>query len=264
MSRHLYGSSPTQRKIAAGLVALVLFGAAQLSHANSGITLNTSGAWTSYTANDSSVGAVVSGLNTAQLSWGVTPPVNAALQSGLIFSQTSYGLGSELSLDTAFSVGTLTHSNHVINIATGISDANLRLNFTFGNNSTPTQFNYNFNILETPNSIIDPLLPLAGCSIWQSSLTPCDDIISFANEPTSQQFSLDGQLFSFNLLGFSGFNENTGPYKMITTENTETTQFLMAKITAVPTPVPAPAALWLLGSGLLGLAGFSKRKRIPQ
>jgi hypothetical protein len=27
------------------------------------------------------------------------------------------------------------------------------------------------------------------------------------------------------------------------------------------TPVPVPAAVWLLGSGLIGLAGVAKRKR---
>ncbi len=30
----------------------------------------------------------------------------------------------------------------------------------------------------------------------------------------------------------------------------------------VRTPVPIPAAVWLFGSGLLGLIGFSKRKKV--
>ncbi|MDP2027473.1 VPLPA-CTERM sorting domain-containing protein [Sulfuriferula sp.] len=31
-----------------------------------------------------------------------------------------------------------------------------------------------------------------------------------------------------------------------------------------PTPVPVPAALWLLGSGLLGLVGITRRKYVPK
>ena len=33
------------------------------------------------------------------------------------------------------------------------------------------------------------------------------------------------------------------------------------QVTATPAPVPIPAAVWLFGSGLLGLMGFSQRRR---
>jgi hypothetical protein len=261
MSNQTHRSNPTQRKVAAGLVSLVLFGATQLSHAESTFTLNTSGAWTSYIANDSSVGAVVNGVNTAELSWGDTPETTDP-QSSLLFTPTSYAGGFGLPLGVAFKLGTLTHSNQVIDIATGISDANLRLNLTFGPSSGSTEFNYNFNIFESPNTSGYPAvqLPLSACAPWQASETPCDDRISFTDKPTSQQFSFNGMLYSFTLLGFS--NGEGYSSEMITTENTNTTQFLMANITAVP--VPVPAALWLFGSGLLGLAGFAKRKRTHQ
>jgi hypothetical protein len=204
---------------------------------------------------------VVSGLNTTTLSWGDTPAPNDP-QSSLTFTATSFGSGQGPLLNSVFTLGTLTHSNNVIDIATGITSAKLSLNLNFGATSTFIAPIYDFNILETPNTVIDPLYPLAGCAAWQSSLTPCDDKISLSSLNQGKQFTLNGQLYSFNLLGFS--NGEGYSSDMITSENVDTTRNLMASITAVPTPVPVPSALWLLGSGLLGLAGFAKRKRIPQ
>lgn len=36
---------------------------------------------------------------------------------------------------------------------------------------------------------------------------------------------------------------------------------VLAEITPVPAPVPVPAAVWLMGSGLLGLAGVARRSQ---
>jgi hypothetical protein len=36
---------------------------------------------------------------------------------------------------------------------------------------------------------------------------------------------------------------------------------VLAEITPVPVPVPVPAAVWLMGSGLLGLAGVARRSQ---
>ncbi|GAO37551.1 hypothetical protein SCT_2983 [Sulfuricella sp. T08] len=263
MSSQLYGSSTTQRKIATGLVSLVLFGATQLSHAASLITLqSTTEAWTGYTLapeallaeyyNDS--GAYASSLvNMNGLSWGESTTTGGGPQSGLYFQQTSNGL--EVTLGAVFALGTLSHSNQRIYTDTSITNANLQLRFSFNAGDTSVNtgpFDYNFSIFESLNS--------AGtCPLWQVSATPCDDKISFRAVSNSQQFSLNGQLYSFNLLGF--YNGEGYSSDMITTEQMTTTRNLMASITAVPTPVPVPAALWLFGSGLLGLAGFARRKR---
>ena len=38
--------------------------------------------------------------------------------------------------------------------------------------------------------------------------------------------------------------------------------FVSGSITSVASPVPIPSALWLFGSGLLGLVGISRRKKV--
>ncbi|MBU1690038.1 MAG: THxN family PEP-CTERM protein [Gammaproteobacteria bacterium] len=260
MSSHPYGSSPTQCKIAAGLVSLVLFGATQLSQAASITLQNTTGAWTAYTLAPEALYTIVNNVyvndggahassfvNMNGLSWGESP-ISGGPQSGLIFNQTSNG--SSVELGAMFELGTLTHSNQLIYTDTSITNANLQLKLTLtGTGSVTTgPFDYNFSIFESLNS--------GSCPTWQASMIPCDDKISFSSAPMSQQFSLDGQLYWFNLLGFSK-DRATISSGMITTEQMATTQYLMANITAVP----VPAALWLLGSGLLGLAGFARRKR---
>lgn len=271
MSSQLLGTISTQRKIAAGLVSLVLFGATQLSHADAvPITLqNTTGTWTTYTLAPAALwdggtyaspfvqainypgtnGAIKNGLY-----WGESD--TGGPQNGLLFNPTSNG--SVITLGATFTLGALTHYNNSIWLDTAITNANLKLQLSLaGTNSITTgPFDYDFSIFETPNS--------GTCPAWQASSTLCDDKISFSAASISQQFSLDGQLYSFNLLGFYT-NPSTIVSDMITTEQIATTRNLMASITAVPTtPVPAPAALWLLGSGLLGLTGFAKRKHTYQ
>lgn len=274
MPNQLYISSFTQRKIAAGLLSLALLGATQLSHAAPITLQNTVGTWTTYTLAPDALwdgGTYASSLVQAVNYPGTNGAIKNGLywgesntggnKSGLLFDPTSNG--SAVTLGTAFKLGELTHYNNSIYLDTAITNANLKLQLSLAGTGSITTgpLNYSFNIFETPN--------VAGsCPSWQASTTPCDDKISFSASSTSQQFSLDGQLYSFNLLGFFK-DPSTIVSDMITTEQMATTRNLMASITAVPstvtaTPVPAPAALWLLGSGLLGLAGFAKRKRITQ
>lgn len=251
MSSQLNGSSSTPRKIAAGLVSLVLFGATQLSHAAQITLQSTAVDWPTFSGPS---GAQWNSDHTG-LFWGT--PTSAGGQSGLVFN-TQNSNGYAVPLDSGFALGVLYHYNYAIDPSTAITNADLRLHLTLSGSGsgtvTPGPFDFNFSIFESPNN--------ADCPTWQASSTPCDDKISFT--PESKQFTLDGQLYSFNLLGFYK-NPATLDPNMITSEQTTSSNWLYASITEVSTtPVPVPAALWLLGSGLLGLAGFAKRKRIPQ
>lgn len=258
MPSQLNGFSFTQRKIAAGLVSIVLFGATQLSYADTTpITLqNTAGTWTNltYAVNgplwaggpEASYFVVQNNPNDGSLSWGDSA-VAGGNANGLLFHPTSNG--STYNLNTAFELGTLTHSNYAIWSDTAITNAGLGLQLSLNGAGPVTTGPFNFSIA-------------SSCPSSTVNANPCDDTISFS--AASTQFNLAGQLYSFNLLGFYkdqlSFSDN-----MITTANSTKSGSLMASITAVQTtPVPAPAALWLLGSGLLGLAGFAKRKHTHQ
>ena len=184
MSSQLYRTSSTQRKVASGLLSLVLFGATQLSHADAvPMTLqNTAGAWTTYTLAPNPVsyaGSLVqvanyAGTNGAVMNglfWGESIQ-SGGPQSALLFNPTSNG--SAVTLGAAFALGTLTHYNYSIWSDTAITNANLALQVSLAGTGSVTTgpFNYNFSIFETANS--------GACPAWQVSSTLCDDKISFS------------------------------------------------------------------------------------
>lgn len=257
MSSQLNGSSFTQRKIATFLASLALFGITQISHAASIALEKTEGAWPAYSlvtgaypGSDQLVNEYSftnSGVTSNGLFWG--EPADAEISTnrmGLLYTPASNG--SQINLGEAFTIGKLSHYNYAIYSDTAITNAymDLKLSLT---GASPVTTTVGFGIASSC-----PSVPL--------NTDPCDDKISFS--AASTQFNLDGNRYSFNLLGFYK-DQTTFAFDMTTTAQTANAQWLMASITAVPTtPVPAPAALWLLGSGLLGLAGFAKRKRIHQ
>ena len=84
----------------------------------------------------------------------------------------------------------------------------------------------------------------ANETLLLSSLTS-DDFIDFAPA------TIKGILFSAPFVG----NLTTNPFLFIP----KLTEFTL--ITQAPSAVPVPAAVWLFGSGLIGLIGIAHRKR---
>ena len=75
-------------------------------------------------------------------------------------------------------------------------------------------------------------------------------------------------LFSYNPIAYNGSNHNgllmnDGPFAGHLLEFNTTTSLLAEIDNPFPvySPVPVPAAVWLFGSGLIGLVGFSRRKK---
>lgn len=229
----------TKRQSIHGLALFALLAFSSLTNAATVTYQSTTGTWTNYTYNTSTApyaSDFIQGVGTSNLYWGEPYYASNGPQESMIFQGNN---NSTTPGSSPFAIGWLTHSNNAIYGDTNITSANLSLQLSL-TGSSAFNFNYTFNIAQDTNTYADTL-----------SFSPVG----------STQFSLDGQLYSFNLLGF--YNQGSIYSQILVGDGATVTQApLYASITTIGvTPVPAPAALWLLGSGLLCLTGFAKRKR---
>jgi hypothetical protein len=201
---------------------------------------NASGTWGSYSSTATYASSYIQGIGTSDVYWGDS--LTTYGQKNLIFQGNA--TGSTVTPGSAFAIGWLTHANNAITADSNITSANLSLQLSLAGYSA-VNFNYNFDIAQGPET--DDL---------QTSYA---DTLTFS--PVGRtQFKLGDQAYSFELLGFYKDDATTNSTLKVPDTLTALQIPLYAKITAVP----VPAALWLLGSGLLGLAGFAKRKHTSQ
>lgn len=185
-------------------------------------------------------GMVTSGDNTDSFSWGTGNPPSSLDYAGTSFNEDE---------NNAFVFGTLTHTNGVISIPTRADtvDLSVTLNFT-----SPTvlseSFLFNLSLITTPNT---------G--------TPDEnaDIVNFDNTVPSNFFSHNGIDYTLEFLGFgtltgSGFTI-ADSFRVL--EGGSASVDLVGQITSTPAVVPVPAAVWLFGTALFGLVGFSRRRK---
>lgn len=165
-------------------------------------------------------------------------------QSGLGF--TGVVSGRTFESGDIFEIGQLRHFNHPIYAGSAASAAMLTLNVAFNNPAGVAEmFDFTFAIDETPNSPGPPL---------------SDDIIDFPATALVHSFSIGDADYTFQLLGFGPTADKLINYFQSPEGVTNATQ-LWGKIEHVPSTVPEPGSLFLLGWGLLGLAGLRKKFR---
>ena len=212
------------------------------------ITLsNVSGTWTGTNggSNVNYLTATVSYGNGTehQVRWGIPAP-QAEGQSGLGFTgiappPTSFQIGDP------FEIGQLRHFNQPIYSGSEATEAYLKINMSFSDPVGLTAaFNFTFDINETPNTTGDP---------YQDA-----DIITFPSSYPSETFSINGVEYTLQLLGF-GDSPNNLINSFSSPEGGSNATKLWGRITTPPA-VPIPSTVLLLGSGLVGLVGFSRKR----
>jgi len=182
-----------------------------------------------------------------EIRWGVGSPV-ATVNSGYRFDSAAPP-SMVVNTGDVFSFGNLTHFNNPIFSGGGISGAQLNIttDLTIGGVPlTEGPFTFSFIHNETPNSCS----PQPNCA---------NDIVSFSNLVTSDTFTVAGQMYTLNLLGFSYNGVTTNSFS--SPEGGNNTAQLLGSFSAPIVTVPEPSTLGIFALSMVGLASFRLRRQ---
>lgn len=175
------------------------------------------GKWTLITG-----GSGHQGVNTNEIRWG-TP--TGSQKSGLRF--TNSGNQSFKTGDT-FYLGMLTHMNWPTQSGTAANGAKLQITLNFDRPNIPdVVLNYNFAIEETPNTS-------GSCKVYQRTLTPCDDKVTFPNPYAEETFTIGDTLYTLVIKGFVDDYPKGNPVDaFVTEEQKDNSAFLVGYLSSI-------------------------------
>lgn len=168
----------------------------------------------------------------------------------------SYGTSSAMWVNPTSGNYSFSVQFEILNTAVTGSSAGLK-----GINSLPdTGFSYEF--MTDGNSVFSLDYSLAG-SFFGTSCILCSFFTVIDGVMQSQQVSATGTV-SFDLLGSGIHSVQIGTSNLSITDTISgrnTFRDLNGAFAWELRPVPVPAAVWLFGSGLIGLIGVARRKK---
>jgi hypothetical protein len=195
-------------------------------------------------------GANVTGIGSPSISWGD----GFVPDSGYDFIASATPINGIVPNGPTFDLGDFVHRNQPIPAGTAITGAQLNLAVagTLTNGGvTPFSVNSVFQFTHNETTNATPCLP--------GSISTCDDVVTAVlNTGASTSVTILGTEYFFSIEGFT-YGGSTFT-QFLTQEGADNSAELVGAFTSKPTVVPIPAAAWLFGSALFGMAGIGYRR----
>ncbi len=248
------------------LIGAVIGLSASISQAATVSIEGISGQFTDWGNNDAYGVSTSTSGNDASITWGKPP--QGGLKSGYDFDA-----GGDLTATegTDFALGTFSHHNWPIYTypapgkQSAIDWTELQVTFDVKIDDEMFQVTKNYTFLhdETPNKGDNGACAHGGQSGDAGvNVNGCADRVEAQNnEGSSSSVEVDGLLYTFEFSGFEIGGETVDFF--LTKEQAITEAVLKGKYTveALVSPVPLPAAGWMLIAGVGGLAAMKRKKR---
>ncbi|MGE0409188.1 MAG: THxN family PEP-CTERM protein [Amphiplicatus sp.] len=230
------------RKILAGLAVGAFAVFATAANAATVSFSNITGAWSNSTGVSPGTFTVTgNGTSTATLAWG-NPVPSSGPKSSYVFGAAS-NTNVNVPPNAQLTLGTFTHNNFPIaNPGPELESTVLTVAMNIAVDGNPQglfNFVFNFDHDETAN--------VGGGNC-------CNDIVTITNSGLSQNFSVNGLLYTVSILGFQVGGNIVGAFSTVEGQANN------ANLIAVVSAVPIPGAIPLFLAGLAGL-GYSLRRR---
>ena len=200
---------------------------------------------------------LVDGLGTNQIRWG--DPAET-MQSGYNF--TSSDVPFSVEEQNEFVIGTFSHENFPV-FGTFLRSANLSVQFSLTGVLQPITSTFSFIHNETVNDPLSGNCPNGEANGVGVNAAGCaDKVTATLNREQSESFVIDGETYVLDILGFQREGEKFTDFW--TEENRTNAADLIAIFrlddSEPPSPIPLPAAGWLLLAGFASLGLLRRRK----
>lgn len=214
---------------------------------------NITGSWSSVDP----AGVTVSNNGTANPSmrWG-TPQGSG--QSGYDFNAAA-DFQVEVPPNTDVTLGSFSHLNNPIT-GTSLNSATLTVAIDIvvdGIAQGSRNFVFDFTHEETPNGA-NPCAN-GGAQGVGVNVNGCADLVTVTNNNLSEDFLVDGVLYTIAILGFKVGDDIVSTFETI--EQMTNTAQLIGRVTVAEVPIPAAIPLFLSGIAGLGFAGRMRKKK---